>query len=138
MCTLSQLGLKGFLNIYPNPDQYEELLEDIHISIRGLHVLSKETMRQVLLDGYQWPILCEDAEEYIRICSVFSPHKPILHATLFQISPKANLSPYIVNYLSKVHTKEKLLLIEIRLLRLKLQATDSSKANSTKEEMMTT
>ena len=54
---LYRLGPEGVLRLCPNPDQYDELLDYMHVNIGGFHVSYKETVRRVLLDGYWWPTL---------------------------------------------------------------------------------
>ena len=105
---LYKLGPEGVLRICPNPDQYKDILEYMHISVGGFHVSSKETVKRVLLDGYWWPTLRDDAEDYVRKCRVCSLSTPIAYATLFHISPIPKWSSYLENYLTHGHTDEKL------------------------------
>ena len=105
---LYRLGPEGVLRLCPNPDQYDELLDYMHVNIGGFHVSYKEMVRRVLLDGYWWPTLQSDAAEFVQNCSVCAQQKPIPYATLFHVSLTPQWSSYIVQYLTNGHTDQKL------------------------------
>ena len=105
---LYRLGPKGVLRICPNQDQYDELLDYMHVNIGGFHVLYKEMVRRVLLDGYWWPTLQSDAAEFVQNCSVCAQQKPIPYDPLFHVSLTPQWSSYIVQYLTNGHIDQKL------------------------------
>lgn len=105
---LYRLGPEGVLWLIPNPDQYDELFDYMHVNIGGFHVSYQETVRRVLLDGYWWPTLRADTAEFVKHCPVCKEKKPIPYATLFHISLTPQWSSYIVQYLTNGHTDPKL------------------------------
>lgn len=41
-------------------------LRDVHKGIRGIHIRAKAQTRQVIKDGFFWPILKADSKEFMK------------------------------------------------------------------------
>ena len=48
--------------------QVQEILQEIHEGICGSHIGGRALSRRALLQGYYWPTMVRDSQEYVRRC----------------------------------------------------------------------
>ena len=98
-----KLGQDGILRLCISPDEYEIVMTNAHISTGNQHVHGHKLAQRVLLDGMWWPTIHLDVEEYVKKCKTCQHAIPVMHATLFAITPTPRWSNFIVKYLKNGH-----------------------------------
>lgn len=100
---LFKKGTDEVMRICINPEEYEMIMRNTHVSIGGLHLSAEQTVHRVMREGFWWPAMYPCALEFIRHCPQCKLQQPIPYATLYAISSNPRWNPYIVNYLQKGH-----------------------------------
>ena len=74
-------------------------MHNAYISLGGFHVSGKQTARRILMEGFWWPSLYTDIEDYVHQCQHCGLNSPLSYVTFFHINPVPKWSSYIVQYL---------------------------------------
>ena len=48
------MGVDGVMRICPDPDEYKDILQLVHVSFAGYHYSGLETTRRARFEGYWW------------------------------------------------------------------------------------
>ena len=104
------------LQLCLNLEDYVDTIAEAHVSIGGIHAFETQTVQRILLNGFWWPTLNEDAVHFVQSYSKCQTKSPIQYATLFSITITPRWSSHIVEYLQKGHTNSSKLAHRKRLI----------------------
>ena len=100
---LYRQGADKVLRLCVEPEQYDVIIGDAHISLGGMHASKQQTEQRVQINGFWWPTLAEDVALYVASCSKCQQKTPMEYATLYSIMPTPKWASYVVQYLKNGH-----------------------------------
>ena len=100
---LYRMGVDGVMRICPDPDEYEDILQLVHVSFAGYHYSGLETARRARFEGYWWHNLYQDANDFVLRCPVCNWKFPPPFSPLFTIQMTPKWSHFIEEYLHQGH-----------------------------------
>ena len=65
---LYYLGKDKVLRLCLDPEDFDSVIQEAHVTIGGSHADSHQTENRILCNGYWWPTLTKDTAEYIKKC----------------------------------------------------------------------
>lgn len=86
------------LKVCVKPENYQEVIEDAHISLGGIHEVEQRTLQRILLNGSSWPTVDADVAHFVAKCDMCSQETPVPYATLHTLMPTPNWASYMVDY----------------------------------------
>ena len=103
---LYRMGVDGVMRICPNLDEYEDILQVVHVSFAGYHYSGLEATRRARFEGYWWHYW--DANDFVMRCPVCNWKYSPQFSPLFSVQMTPKWSHYIEEYLRHGHQDEKL------------------------------
>ena len=82
---------------------YNDSINEAHVSTEGIHVFAVQTTQRILLNGFWWPTLEKDVHKFVHECPRCRTLEPIPYATLYSIMQTPTWSSHIVDYLQNGH-----------------------------------
>ena len=96
---LYYLGRDQVLRLCLDPEDYESVIREAHVTIGGNHADPCQTETRILCNGYWWPTLSKDIAEFIKKCPKCIQREPLTHVTLYLMMATPQWANYIVSYL---------------------------------------
>ena len=62
-----------------HPEAVDPLLEELHEGIRGSHTRGRSLSHRALTQGYWWPNMQKEAQEYVKKCDQCQRYAPNIH-----------------------------------------------------------
>jgi len=91
-----KLYKRSFLGPYllcVHPETLELLLKELHERICGSHTGGRFLSHQALTQGYWWPGMQKEAQEYVKKCDQYQRFAPNIHQ-LGVLNPLSSLWPF--------------------------------------------
>ena len=77
-----------------HPEMTESLLEELHERICGSHIGGKSLAHRAITQGYWWPNMQKEAQEYVKKCNQYQRFAPNIHQPGGILSPLSSLWPF--------------------------------------------
>ena len=101
-----------------HPEMLESLLEELHEGICGSQTGRRSLSHRAITQGYWWPGMQKEAQEYVRKCDQCQRFAPNIHQPGGVLNPLSNPWPFtqwgldIVGHFPKALGNKKYLLID--------------------------
>ena len=76
------------------PEASELLLEELHEGICGSHTKGKSLSHRVLTQGYWWPSMQKESQEYVKKCDQCQKFAPNIHQPGGILNPLSSSWPF--------------------------------------------
>ena len=102
-----------------HPKMSEPLLEELHEGICGSHTGGRSLLHRAITQGYWWPNIQKEVQEYVRKCDQCQRFAPNIHQPGGILNPLSSPWPFaqwgldIVGPFSKVLENKKYLLVNM-------------------------
>ena len=77
-----------------HPEALESLLEELHEGICGSHTGRRSLSHQAITQGYWWPGMQKEAQDYVRKCEQCQRFAPNIHQLGGVLNPLSNPWPF--------------------------------------------
>ena len=74
-----------------HPEASESLLEELHKGVYGSHTRGRSLSHRALTQGYWWPNMQKEAQEYVKKCDQCQRFAPNIHQPGGVLSPLSSL-----------------------------------------------
>jgi hypothetical protein len=91
---LFKLFLDHIVRICIREDEVHDILHDFHDEQFGGHYASKMTTYNILQDGYYWPTLHRDSQQYASHCDEFQRMGKPTRSNEMSLHPQLSLYPF--------------------------------------------
>ena len=92
-----KLYKRSFLGPYLlciHPEMTESLLEELHERICGSHTGGRSLTHRAITQGYWWPNMQREAQEYVKKCDQCQGFAPSIHQLGGILNPLSSLWPF--------------------------------------------
>ena len=72
----------------------ESLLEELHEGVRGSHIGGRSLSHWAITQGYWWPSMQKEAQEYVKKCDQCQRFKPNIHQPGGVLNPVSSPWPF--------------------------------------------
>lgn len=77
-----------------HPSQVQGILEELHEGESGCHLGGRSLAHRALTQGYWWPTMKHDSDEYVKQCRSCQLHSPIIHKPARYLTPLFSPWPF--------------------------------------------
>ena len=77
-----------------HPEASESLLEELHEGICGSHTRGRSLSHRALTQGYWWPNMQKEAQEYVKKCNQCQRFAPNIHQPRGVLNPLSSPWPF--------------------------------------------
>ena len=84
---LYKWSFSGSYLLCVHPDATESILEELHKGIYKSHTGGRSLSHQAMTQGYWWPSMQKEAQEYIRKCDQCQRFTPNIHQSGGTLNP---------------------------------------------------
>ena len=93
------LGKDEVLRLCLDPEDFNSVILEAHVTIGGSHSDLNQTKNHILCNGYWWHTLTKDIADYIKKCPECIHRELPAHVTLYLMMATPHWANYIVSYL---------------------------------------
>ena len=77
-----------------HPEASESLLEELHEGVYGSHTGGRSLSHRAITQGYWWPGIQKEAQEYVKKCDQCQRFSPNIHQPRGVLNPFSSLWPF--------------------------------------------
>ena len=77
-----------------HPEASELLIEELHEGICGSHIGGRSLSHRATTQGYWWPNMQKEVQEYVKKCDQCQRFAPNMHQPRRVLNPLSNLWPF--------------------------------------------
>ena len=94
-----------------HPEALESLLEELHERLCGSHTGERSLSHRALIQGYWWPDMQKEAQEYVKKCDQCQRFAPNIHQPGGVLNPLSQWGLDIVEHFPKAIGNKRYLLV---------------------------
>ena len=91
---LYKRSFSGPYLLYVHPEALESLLEELHEGVCGSHIGGRSLSHRAITQGYWWPGMQKEAQEYVKKCDQCQRFAPNIHQPGGVLNPLSSPWPF--------------------------------------------
>ena len=91
---LYKRSFSGLYLLCVHPEASESLLKELHERVYGSHTGGRSLSHRIITQGYWWPDMQKEAQEYVKKCDQCQRFAPNIHQPGGVFNPLSSLWPF--------------------------------------------